>query len=147
MKRIHEELNFQLPLVPVDNRVELDGMHFNGPLGGFSDTEVDQYSKVSFNGRMFKLDNRNDAVFYRNSYGVIVNILKKDNHIIFLVNRFEWLRDVFESPCESSKVGIVFAKSRSPNCTAVHIREIAKCWCVEWCDGKYYIAKLLHDSR
>ena len=145
VKRIHENLNVKRTSTQTSDCAELKGSHTNGPLGTHKGKQVHQYYEVRFRKRFFKVDSRNDCVWFDNSYGRIVNILKVDNHIIFLVKCFVEVCDVFSFPCKSSKVGIVYARSLSSRIRSVHIRDVTKCLCIAWHGGKFYCVKLLHE--
>ena len=154
VKRVHESLNFQVPPVKVTENAELKGMHFNGPLGRgvvlLINRDVIQYSEVLFKGRFFRLNSPNSFVYCKQRYCQVVNILKvDDNHVVFVLKPFEEdTSDVFTVPCRSSKLGVVFVRyAESEELIYVHISEVAKCWCVECPDNKFYMVRLLHESH
>ena len=149
VKRLHESLNFQVPPARVAENAELKGIHFNGPCGlpSFVDHDVIQYSEVIFKGRFFRLNSPNCFVYCKRRYCQVVNILKIKQHVVFVVEPFEDVSDVFTSPCRSSKLGIVFVRrAQKKELFHIHISQVAKCWCVECHDGKLYVARLLHES-
>ena len=149
VKRLHESLNFQVPPVQDAESVELKGMHFNGPLGDCTDHEHDltQYSDVLFKGRYFRLDSPNCFVYCKQRYCRVVNILKIENHVVFVVEPFEIVGDVFTVPCRSSKLGIVYVRyPKNKVLLTVHISRVVKCWCVDCPDNKLYIVRLLHET-
>ena len=150
VKRLHESLNFQIPPVQVPEiSAELKGRHFNGPLGPDirDDHNAIQFSEVFFKGRFFMLDSPNCFVYCKRRYCQVVNILKVNQHVVFVVQPFESISDVFTSPCRSSKLGIVFVRQPKDRVLLnVHISRAAKCWCVECHDGKLYVVRLLHES-
>ena len=149
VKRIHEKSNFksQTPTTTA-SATHLRGEHVDGPTGAYNEDDVTQYSEVVFSSRTFKLNSRNNAVFFEREYGLIVNILKlNDGHVVFLVKQFRRVFDVFSYPCSSSRVGIVFAQSLSDCLVPLHIREVSKCWCIKWSSDKYCIMRLLHESH
>ena len=151
VKRLHESLNFQVPPAQIATAgAELKGMHFNGPLGptNLGDHDVIQYSEVFFKGRFFRLDSPNCFVYCKQRYCRVVNILKvNQQHVVFVVEPFENVSDVFISPCKSSKLGIVFVRRPQTKVLLnVHISRVAKCWCIECHDDKLYMVRLLHES-
>ena len=85
-------------------------------------------------------------MFFSESYGHIVNILKVNDHVVFVIKQFLELYDVFSYPCKSSRVGMVFAKSSSDRLVTAHVTEVSKCWSVKWSGDKYYFSRLLHAS-
>ena len=74
------DLNMKRTSTQTSDCAELKGSHTNGPLGTHKGKQVHQYYEVRFRKRFFKVDSRNDCVWFDNSYGRIVNILKVDNH-------------------------------------------------------------------
>ena len=132
------------PVLWLPDTAKLKKQHHSGPLGKYNGDVVHQFREVSFRNCCFRVDNVNDVVYFGTSFGRIVNILKVDDHVVFLVKKFKKVFDVFTYPCASSAMGIAFVSSLGSQLVNVHVREVSKCWIVKWSDEKYYIAKLLH---
>ena len=151
VKRLHELSNFEKTFPDIDSAAQLKGLHDNGPSGPFEREDIVQYSDVCFCGRTFSISSPNNVVFCSSiqAYCLVVNIvsLRARNHLYFVVRRFGSLADVYSYPLNSSEVGVVFAQSLSTEFLKIHIRDVTKCWCVNWCDNNFYIVKLLHESR
>ena len=128
---------------------EVKNQHFNGPLGSYVRcNNIKQFSEVRYNRQTFSLVDKNNVVFWDNSFCRIFNILQVDQHVVFLVKRFLQVADVFDYPCPSSAVGIAFVdKSLVGSLINVHIREVTKCWLMKYDDkSQYYVIKMLHTN-
>ena len=149
VKRLHENSNFDDTVIGFNSEnVKLKGCHFDGPLGLYEtvDDDVVQYSEVVFEGQTFTIKEKNNVVFWNNCFGKIFNILKVKSHVVFLVKIFTNTKDVFDYPCSSSAIGIsLVSKTLKSNLINVHIREVTKCWMINYDEKPYnYIVKCLH---
>ena len=150
VKRYHEKRNFGfVGATPGSSEfAQLNGQHFNGPTGPYSEDEVTQYSEVKYSQRTFRINSSNDVVCCGNLFLRIINILKIEDHVAFLAVQFEPIdEDVFSYPCKSSAVGIHYVGKIIPrHVIKLHVSEIRKCWFTPINEDKGYVVKLLHES-
>ena len=149
VKRYHEQKTFGLvgSSPKAQELAQLNGLHFNGPLGPYLEDEISQYSEVKYQDRVFRLNSPNAVVCRESSFFRILNILQVGSHVVFLANRFEKVdEEVFLYPCKSSAVGINYcAVKLIPRVIEIHVSEVVKCWFTPIDERKALVVKLLHD--
>lgn len=144
VKRVHELDTFSRPIADSPSVAILKQCHSLGPILDFVPSEVKQFRECALYGKLLKVNSKDDTVHCSYGYCRAVNILRRDDHVFVIVRPFVNTVDVFDYPCPSSAVGVVFCDSLSNSLKSVHIRDVTKCLRVDFKD-RSFIAKLLHQ--
>ena len=148
VKRKHEQTLLEICPNSKTLNAEMRRKHSAGPLGKFSECEIDcQYEEVTFQCKKYSTKKRDNCVCVGGRFGVIVNFLQITDKLYTLVRFFTEIDNFFLYPCESRKVGIVKCTGTCDELEAVDLSVAEKCLAFPLSDGNvYYVAKLLHES-
>lgn len=147
VRRVKEEQRL-LPAVEPDlsDCVRLRLAHLSGPLAQERNEIFTQYLEATLFGKRIRPSSSDDTVFCSIGFCRVCNIIRLNNKVLLVVRRYKLVRDVFDYPCKSSKVGIVFCGKLDAKLQEVPIKNVTKCLRVEIDKDWAYTAKLLHDS-
>lgn len=144
VKRVHELDSISSPTQNLSSVAVLKGRHHSGPLCGIIGEHVQQFRECCLLGRLIRVCSKDDTVFCSIGFCRAVNIIKNDDNVHLAVRKFCETSEVFQYPCPSSSVGVVFCRALSDSVSVVHIREVIKCLRVDIQD-KSFVVKLLHE--
>ena len=148
INRKHEQTLLEICPKSKTSNAEMRRKHSNGPLGKFTECEIDcQYEEVTFQCKRYSTRKRDNCVCVNGKFGVIVNFLRITDKLYTLVKFFKETDNYFLYPCESRKVGIVKCTGMCEEIQAVDLSVAEKCLAFPLSDGnEYFVAKLLHES-
>lgn len=127
--------------------VRLKMPHNEGPLGRFVVGTVREYAQAKVFGRLIRINSKDDTVSCSFGFCRVKNVVRENDHVFLLVLVYKFIENVFDYPCLSSEVGVVFCSDLGSKLESVHVRDVTKCLRIDVGDGdRCFVAKLLHDQ-
>jgi len=145
-------------MIIIDSSIHVSIQHHAGPLP-CNFANFSQYRKITFNGILLSLDNRdNCCMLHDGSICIVLNILMSNSSYYLIMKKFLSICDFYDIGISSSKCHVFKCSTLNDNIFSVRINEIhTKCYKMPFWDcsddenysepSQYIVATIIHNDR